>query len=231
MFIKYYFFYVKILIMSENIYAYNLKNKNLVYSKDRDEFYKELVEDFENEKETREAVEVINVFLFNSDGDILIQKRGKNKNHNPGLMDKSLGGHVEFGDEQDYTVMIETVEELQTPSIVLKNQMDFNKTKEVFKNYSQSIAIIKNHVTAFFTLDKVIDGKIIPMVNKCHLYFGYYDGTTRPADKEASGVLYYSLEDLKDEIKRNPENFTYDLKFHIDRFEEDIRDFIDYIRE
>ena len=66
--------------------------------------------------------------MFNSYGEMIIQKRSFDKNHNPGLLDKSIGGHVQFGDTPDYTAMVETIQELQTPSIVLKNENDFVKT-------------------------------------------------------------------------------------------------------
>ena len=217
--------------MSEKIYTYSLENKHRVKDMDRKEYYEKQISDFHKNGETSEAVEVVHIFLFNTDGELLIQKRGKSKNHNPGLLDKSLGGHMKFGDTADYTAMVETVEELQTPSIVLRDPVDFEKTRLLLKNYRQSIAIMKLLITDFFVLDKMINKEIIPIVNKTHLYVGVYDGAVRPSDKEASGVMWYSMDDLVEEMEKFPDLFTQDLHVHIRRFERDFRDFAEYVRE
>jgi len=217
--------------MIEKVYTYSLNNKHNVFAQDRDEYYKKQIDDFHKTGKTTEAVEVINIFLFNTDGELLVQKRGKSKNHNPGLLDKSLGGHIKFGDTPDFTAMVETVEELMTPSVVLRDAIDFEKTRKILKNYKQNIAIIKPFVSGFFPLDKIIEGEIIPIVNKVHLYLGIYDGTTKPSDKEASGVLYYTMDDLKEEMEKSPENFTADLIYYIKEYERDLRDFADHVEE
>lgn len=217
--------------MSEQVYTYSLENKHQVFSQNRDEYYKKQIKYFHETGKTAEAVEVINIFLFNTDGELLVQKRGKSKSHNPGLLDKSLGGHLKFGDTPDFTAMVETVEELMTPSIVLHDAVDFEKTRKLLKNYRQNIAVIKPFATGFFPLNKIIDDERIPIVNKAHLYLGVYDGTTKPSDKEASGVLYYTIDDLKEEIGTSPENFTPDLLFYMKEYERDLRDFADHVQE
>ena len=155
--------------MLEQVYTYSLNNKIIVKAMDRKEYYKKQVNEFHRSGKTTEAVEVVNVFLFNTDGELLVQKRGKKKAHNPGLLDKSLGGHMKFGDTADYTAMVETVEELGAPSIVLRDPVDFEKTRLLLKNYRQNIAIMKLLNADFFALDKIIDGESIPIVNKTHV--------------------------------------------------------------
>lgn len=44
------------------------------------------------------------------------------------------------------------------------------------------------------------------------MYFGIYDGSTKPADKELAGMLYYKIEDLDNELQATPDQFTEDLK-------------------
>ena len=217
--------------MAEQLYTYSLENRHEVFPQNRDEYYKKQINDFHETGKTTEAVEVINIFLFNTDGELLVQKRGKSKNHNPGLLDKSLGGHMKFGDTADFTAMVETVEELMTPSIVLRDDMDFEKTRKLLKSYKQNIAVIKPLVTGFFPLDKIIAGERIPIVNKSHLYIGLYDGTTKPSDKEAAGVLYYTIDDLKEEIQQAPENFTSDLIYYMKEYERDLVDFAKHVKE
>ena len=127
--------------------------------------------------------------------------------------------------------MIETVQELQTPSIVLNTRTDFEKTLKVLKTYTETIAIIKQHDTDAIILPKIIKGEKIDILNRVHLYFSLYDGKTRPVDKEAQGILYYKLDDLIDEMKQFPHMFTSDLHILVKRYEKDMREFIRYVAE
>jgi isopentenyldiphosphate isomerase len=36
------------------------------------------------------AVSIVDIILFNESGELIIQKRAKHKNHNPGLLDKTV---------------------------------------------------------------------------------------------------------------------------------------------
>ena len=42
---------------------------------------------------------VSHVLVFNSKGDLFLQKRGLNKDVQPGMWDTSVGGHVDFGED------------------------------------------------------------------------------------------------------------------------------------
>jgi isopentenyldiphosphate isomerase len=175
-------------------------------SYDREKFYEE---QFSGNHDM--AVHVVDVLLFTSRGDIVLQKRSHTKAHNAGLLDKSIGGHIVYGDTADYTVMVESVQELLTPSIVLKDDNDFLKTFDLLKEYTETISILKPIEVHEWTLNKLHDGSQKPVNNVVHMYFGVYDGRMRPADREAAGMLYYSYENLKREISQNPSQFTDDL--------------------
>lgn len=114
--------------MNEIITTYLLSNPNNSYPMERDKFYSEQIEIYKKTNKPTLAVAIVNAFIFNSNGKLFVQKRSDQKNHNPGLLDKSIGGHIQFGDSSNYTMMVETVQELQVPSIILQNQTDFLKT-------------------------------------------------------------------------------------------------------
>jgi isopentenyldiphosphate isomerase len=215
--------------MSETINTYEISNPSVVIPADRKLFYKKQVELSELGKKPTHAVGVINVFLFNQHGDILLQKRSFDKNHNPGLIDKSIGGHITAGNDPDYTTMIETIQELQTPSLVLSNKQDFLKAFGVLKYYLETTAVLERIATKVLVLPKVIDGKKIDVANMSSIYFGVYNGRVRPVDREAKGILWYSLDELKDEIFRIPEMFTPDLHIYFREYEKEMRDFIKLI--
>jgi hypothetical protein len=66
--------------------------------------------------------------------------------------------------------MLETVQELQVSSIVLRNRSDFLKTYSLLKDYTNSTAIVEHLASDIFHLHKVINKENITIANKTHLY-------------------------------------------------------------
>lgn len=217
--------------MSEIINTFSLKNPSQMIPMNRKDFYDEQVKVYKEEGNPSKAVEVVNVLLFNSHGELIIQKRSFDKSHNAGLLDKSIGGHIENGNTPDYTVMMETIQELQTPSIVLKDKEEFDKTLILMNKYLETVSVIYNIKTDTKLLVKIIDEKKIEIANKIHLYLGVYDGRIRPADREAKGVLFYSLIELEKEMIKSPDTFTSDLHFLINEYNKDIKEFVSKITQ
>lgn len=216
--------------MSETVATYDIKNPDKVIPMDRAEFYRQQIENYEKGIEPTRAVGVVNVFVFDSVGELFIQKRSNTKAHNAGLFDKSMGGHIRFGDNSDYTVMVETIQELQVPSIVLRTHEDFSKTHDLLSSYLSTVSIIEQIDSQIYSLPKTIKGSKIPILNKVHLYFGVYDGAVSTVDREAKGVVLYSLDDIKGDIKKSPDLFTYDLAFLIKKYHSQIEKFIKIIK-
>lgn len=208
--------------MSETLSVRHINDVDKTTSIDRSGFYSSV----ENGSPLPYVPDIINVFLFNSHGELIIQKRSYNKRHNPGLIDKSIGGHVVFGDTYDYTVMVETVQELQTPSIVLRSSEDFQKTFQLLKNYLNTVAIIQHVDSKLFTLDKKFSSDTKQVSNMSHIYVGIYDGKIKPVDREAKGILYYSLSELEQEIKMTSQIFTDDLKTYLTTYKKELKSFV-----
>jgi len=212
--------------MNEILNTYLLDKSDVVVPMDRDEFYKEQIAAFNKTGQPSRAVEIVNVFIFNKSGELLVQKRSYSKSHNAGLLDKSVGGHVRFGDTPDFSVMVETVQELQAPSVVLKDFADFKKAYSLFRGYLSTIAVVQQVATKICILDKVIRGEKVKIANKINLYFGVYGGSVRPADREAKGVILYSLDELEKEMKKIPDAFTPDIHFLYAEFGSEMRKFL-----
>ena len=58
--------------MSEIINTYSLDNPFNMIPMDRDEFYREQVEIFKKEGKVTKAVEIVNILIFNSHGELII---------------------------------------------------------------------------------------------------------------------------------------------------------------
>ncbi len=212
--------------MSEIINTYSQKNPWKVIPMERSEFYSEEVSRSRNGLTPERYIEVIHIFLFNEHGELIIQKRSKEKNHNPNLLDKSIGWHVQHGDAPNLSSMIETIQELQTPSIVLNTQSDFLRTYAVLKDYISTSAVLQYIDTRDSISLKVIGKEIVPIWNRIHTYFGIYGWRVKNIDKEAKWILYYSLEDLAEEIQDHPEIFTHDLSDALIRYSGAMNEFL-----
>ncbi|MCX7943123.1 MAG: NUDIX domain-containing protein [Deltaproteobacteria bacterium] len=62
----------------------------------------------------------VHIFVFNSDGKILLQKRAKNKIIAPGKYDISAGGHINFGEDELSAARRELEEELRIKNVEIK---------------------------------------------------------------------------------------------------------------
>lgn len=49
-------------------------------------------------------------------------------------------------------------------------------------------------------------------------FIGYYDGSIRFSDGEASGIETHTLMELKDDIIESPQKYTEDLKFMVEQY-------------
>jgi isopentenyldiphosphate isomerase len=212
--------------MAEIINTYSFDHQEQLIPMDRDDFYTEQIALAESGQPTNKYVEVVNVFLFTEHGELIVQKRSREKKHNPNLLDKSMGGHVKCGDTPSLTAMIETVQELQTPSIVLNNKIDFIKTYRTLETYLTTTAIIEYVSTIDVVLPKLINGKIVQVGNRTHIFFWVYGGKVKNVDREAKGILYYGLEDLLEEMKEFPDTFTQDMHFYIKNYLPAMREFL-----
>lgn len=215
--------------MAETIKTFLIENPFETLPMDRKDFYDEQIKAFKQYGKPTRAVEIINILIFNSHGELIIQKRSFDKTHNPGLLDKSIGGHIENGNTPDYTVMVETIQELQTPSIVLKNQEDFDKTYTLLGKYLETVSLICSFKTALHSPVKIINKENVQIANKMYLYIGVYDGRIRPVDREAKGVLFYSLKELEKEMSELPEAFTGDLHLIMKEYKDEIHEFVNKI--
>src|SRR6185436_19957355 len=58
----------------------------------------------------------VHIFIFNSAGEVLLQKRSRSKDRHPNLRDSSAAGHVGAGEDYDATAVRELKEELGVTS-------------------------------------------------------------------------------------------------------------------
>ncbi len=212
--------------MSEIINIYTRENPGKSIPFERSLFYDEEIQRSKSGLPVVRYIEVVNIFLFTESGELIIQKRSKEKRHNANLLDKSIGGHVQNGDSPNLTAMIETIQELQVPSIVLGNNTDFMRTFSVLSKYINTSALLEYVSSEYMDSEKIFDGEKVTIGNLAHIYFGIYWWPVKNIDKEAKGILYYTLEDLLSEMEEHPNIFTPDLCTLVPRYTSLMRDFL-----
>ena len=207
--------------MSEKLEIYDL-DENLIEVKDRDEFYKEIKEEFKETGKITKQVKRVLLLLMNPKGKIVLQRRNSSKQENSGLFDKTIGGHVEEGDSYDVTLIKECAEELGFPVSILEDS-DFSRALK--KTDLRVIGIFKEiDYNSNFQSTRISKGEkkfIQPYMQT--VYVGYYDGPLQFIDGESSGIQLYTIEELENEIKKSPDFFTEDLKILFEKYEDELR--------
>jgi len=203
--------------MSEKLEIFNLNGKSLG-AQSRDIFYSEIKKEFNAKGKISRKVKAIRLLLINSEGRIYLQKRSKLKSENPGLYDKTVGGHVAKGESWNMTVVRECAEELGFPATIL-TEAEFKGA--VANTNLKIVGIFKkiDEVANFEStrIDKNGNKFIQPFISA--FFVGYYDGAIRFVDGESTGIEVFSLKELKEEIKSNPDKFTEDIKMMIEKYE------------
>ncbi|MBU0665768.1 MAG: NUDIX domain-containing protein [Nanoarchaeota archaeon] len=203
--------------MSEKLEIYDL-NSELITIEDRKKFYSEIKTEFKETGKISKKVKAIRLILMNSSGRIYLQKRSKMKTENAGKYDKTVGGHVSAGDSFNMTVIRECAEELGFPATVLEPE-EFEKAAKVTN--LDVIGLFKKIEYLPNFLSKRISNNNSEFIQPymTSIYFEYYNGPIKFVDGESSGIEVFSLEELKEDIKENPDKFTEDIKFMIQKYE------------
>ena len=130
------------------------------------------------------------IFVFNSKGELLLQKRAKSKYHSGGLWSNTCCSH-----QRDGEILEKAVHRR------LKEEMGFDcDLKEVFN----------------FTYKVKFDNGLFENEYD-HVFFGKFDGKPEPNPKEVDEWKWVNLKELKKYIQKNPDDYTYWLKVSIDR--------------
>ncbi|MER3427539.1 MAG: isopentenyl-diphosphate delta-isomerase [Pyrinomonas sp.] len=133
------------------------------------------------------------IFVFNSRGDLLLQRRAPNKYHSAGLWSNTCCGHPRPH---------ETVE--QAAHRRLREEMGFD---------------CELHPVFAFVYRTELDNQMIEHEYD-HVLVGSFDGTPAPDNGEVSEWRWVNAQQLVREISRHPERYTYWLRALSDRLKE-----------
>jgi len=192
---------------------------NHIGEQERKSFYAETKAEFLEMGRVSRQVKTIRLMLMNSDGRIYVQKRSKLKNENPGLYDKTIGGHVSKGHSYELTVTKECAEELGFPAAVMPNDQFVQAVSNTDLNIIglfKEIEVVNSYLSTRISKD----GTSFAQSYLSAFFVGYYDGPIKFSDGESSGIEVFSMDELEEDIKNNPQKYTKDLIYFISTYKE-----------
>jgi len=168
---------------------------------------------------------LIDVFLFNKSGEMLLQRRGFNKRANPGKLHTSIGGHVSWGEKPEFCLVHECMEELGAPTFLFSNDAYDSAVKKL-EPYTHKAALVKEVKEFFRNYSQSEIENQRKIKDRIWLYFGRYDGPTEALDEEVAGYEWFNLDTLGREIGNKPDQFTSGLVLYFNDFKDEMKSFV-----
>ena len=131
------------------------------------------------------------VFLFNANGEMLLQKRAAGKYHSPNQWTNACCSHPKSGE----------------------TYLDGAK-RRVF----EELGIETNLEERFHFIYKADVGQNLWEHELDHVFTGNFEGEFHLNPEEVSEVRYISMDNLEKEMKNNPENFTEWFKIILEEY-------------
>jgi isopentenyl-diphosphate delta-isomerase len=136
------------------------------------------------------------IFVFNSKGEVLIQKRARGKYHSGGLWTNTCCSHPRAGEKLEEAVHRR-----------LKQEMGFDcPLKEVF---------------SFIYKVKFDNGLYEHELD--HVFVGRHEGRPVPNPEEYEEWKWASMKELKNDIRKNPGNYTYWFRIAVKKLDSHIQ--------
>lgn len=179
--------------------------------------------DFTTYKQHHPAI--IDVCLFNVHGDLLLQKRGRDKRFNPGKLHVTVGGHVNWGEEASFSVVHECMEELGAPAIVFSKEK-FEQAVTKLGPYAHRAALLYEVADFFRDLSSDPIESRRSIKDRIWFYFGLYNGPIENPDRSSAGYEWMDLEALKKELNEHPEQFTDGMLLYLETYGEAMQEFV-----
>ena len=130
------------------------------------------------------------VFIFNSQGEMLLQRRALHKYHSPGLWSNACCSHPRPGEDSEAAAHRR-----------MKEEMGFDCHIERAFQFTYK-AEFDNGLT-----ENELD----------HVFIGEYNGVVQPNPEEVAEYRWIDADSLKKDMQENPEQYTYWFRVVLDK--------------
>jgi isopentenyl-diphosphate delta-isomerase len=125
------------------------------------------------------------IFVFNSNNQLLLQKRHSTKYHCAGLWTNTCCSHPAYGEELEAAIYRR-----------LQEEMGFTcELKEIF-SFSYKVEFENNLIENEYD----------------HVFIGTFDGEVVPAENEVEAYKWVDISEVKADIEKNPDSYTFWFK-------------------
>lgn len=186
--------------MSEIIVFYDKSNPETPIHVDRKDKY--------NAEYSDKFLHVVDAILFNSYGEVLLQQRARHKS-SPWLLHTSIWGHVNMWEKPEFTIIHECLEEIGIPAILTTAddyQMYFNRLSA-----STDKCALLSHVRYYFDdipFENPLTWETYKAFDRRYLCYWVYDWPLQSVDRDASGFVYMTLDEILAAIDAKQNIFT-----------------------
>lgn len=125
------------------------------------------------------------IFVFNSEGELMLQQRASDKYHSGGLWSNTCCSHPEPGEEV-----------LEAAHRRIEEEMGFDCEMEEKFTFQYRVEFDNGLVENEYD----------------HVVFGEYEGEPDPSEEEADDWKWESLDKIQEEVKEKPEKFSFWFK-------------------
>lgn len=132
------------------------------------------------------------IFIFNSDGKMLLQQRSLKKYHFGGLWTNACCSHPNKGEDL-------------ASAVHRKLMQEFGFDTELFEEL-------------VFTYKATDKGSGLTEHEIDHVFIGLFDGTPQPNPEEVDDFKWVTVAELQEDIAANPNAYTPWFKIALDRF-------------
>lgn len=139
---------------------------------------------------------ITRVYVFNSKGQLLLQKRALGLRSAPGKWDDSAAGHVDEGEEYLPSARRELAEEMGVKDIEL------------------------TEVAKYYTEEPELGSITTPRKRFNALYTTVYDGPVAPDKSEVAEALWIDMQALREWMQKQPDDFTRGFRSSFARYSE-----------
>ncbi len=133
----------------------------------------------------------VSVFIFNSHGDVLLQKRASTKYHGAGLWTNTCCTHPREGESSEDCALRR-----------LREEMGFETSVEERFSFVYKAEVENGLIENEFD----------------HVFFGVYDGPIQPDSNEVEDYTFVQLDKVVKDAEHNPEKYSIWFRIIIDKF-------------
>ncbi|HCT30272.1 MAG TPA: isopentenyl-diphosphate delta-isomerase [Bacteroidales bacterium] len=129
------------------------------------------------------------IIIFNTKGELLLQRRAMDKYHSAGLWTNTCCSHLPKGFEMEQFVHQRLIEEM---------------------GFDCQLSFVKTFHYRIDFRDGMIENELD------HVYVGSFDSSPNPNPSEVSDWRWINWNELLEDIKAKPESYTYWFKFMLE---------------